>query len=62
MLEKNIITDVILIDFSKTFDVVPHGKLVRKLALFGTYTYFEMDSCFLHNRFKTVLLNEVYSK
>ena len=33
--DNGVVTDVILIDFSKAFDVVPHHKLIRKLASLG---------------------------
>ena len=34
-IDNGFVTDVIFIDFSKAFDVVPHRKLISKLALLG---------------------------
>ena len=62
-LENNIVTDVILIDFNKTFDVVSHCLLVHKLALLDVcMPTLSWIQAFLRNRFQTVLLNRVYSK
>ena len=62
-LDKNIITDVILIDFSKAFDVVPHNKLVSKLASMGVcMPTLRWIHAFLYGRFQSVSLNGTVSK
>jgi hypothetical protein len=33
--DKNIQTDIVILDFSKAFDMVPHHKLLYKLSMFG---------------------------
>ena len=59
-LENNIVTDVILIDFSKAFDIALHSKLVHKLALLGVcMPTLKWILVFLHNRFQAVQLNGV---
>ena len=34
-LDKGVRTDAIIIDFSKAFDLVPHGRLLTKIAAAG---------------------------
>ena len=62
-LENNIVTDVILINFNKAFDIVPHNKLVHKLESFGVrMPTLKWILVFLLNRFQAVQLNGVCSK
>jgi hypothetical protein len=61
-LDNNIVSDVILIDFSKAFDVVPHSKLLNKLASLGVCdATLHWISAFLGNRSQSVVLNGVVS-
>ena len=54
--------DVILLDFSKAFDKVPHKRLIHKLSYYGvqdkTLTWIES---FLSNRKQEVLLEGLHS-
>jgi hypothetical protein len=57
------VTDVILIDFSKAFDVVPHGKLINKLASLGVCaSTLAWIRAFLKDRFQQVTLNDARSE
>ena len=55
-------TDVILLDFSKAFDSVPHGRLLAKLDFYGirgkTLSWIK---AFLSNRTQSVSVNGVLS-
>ena len=46
--------DIILLDFSKTFDKVPHQRLIHRLNYYGIRD-------FLENRQQQVLLNGIAS-
>jgi tRNA A58 N-methylase Trm61 len=35
--DQNKQTDVVILDFSKAFDIVPHDKLMYKLEKYGKY-------------------------
>ena len=56
--DKNIQTDLIIMDFAKAFDKVPHQRLLYKLKFYGiknqTLTWI---SAFLSNRTQTVVLD-----
>lgn len=61
-LDNNVVSDVILIDFSKAFDVVPHSKLINKLASLGVcHPTLRWITAFLSNRSQSVVLNGVFS-
>jgi hypothetical protein len=61
-LDNNVVSDVILIDFSKAFDVVPHSKLINKLASLGVcHPTLRWITAFLSNRSQSVVLNDVFS-
>jgi ribonuclease P/MRP protein subunit RPP40 len=61
-LDNNIVSDVILIDFSKAFDVVPHSKLINKLASLGVCDpTLRWITAFLCGRAQSVVLNGVCS-
>ena len=60
-LNNNIVTDVLFIDFTKAFDVVPHSKLIHKLASLVVYhTTLHLIKAFLHDRYQSVILNGSY--
>jgi hypothetical protein len=62
-LDKGIISDVIFIDFTKAFDVVPHNKLVAKLASLGVCgPTLRWVTALLSNRTQAVMLNSVCSR
>ena len=55
-------TDVILLDFSKAFDKVPHHRLLHKLDFYGIRgSLHSLISSFLGNRSQQVLLDRVTS-
>jgi len=57
-LDNNDIVDVILIDFSKAFDVVPHTDLIEKLASMGVCTLtLHWIQAFLSDRSQVVNVN-----
>ena len=50
-------TDVILLDFSKAFDKVPHKRLLGKLHYYGVrHQVLMWIGCFLHDRHQKVVL------
>ena len=56
-------TDVVLLDFSKAFDKVPHKRLMQKLQYFGVRgNIHRWISDFLHERTQTVVLENSRSK
>ena len=56
--DKNIQTDLIIIDFAKAFDKVPHQRLLCKLKFHGIKNgTLSWISAFLSNRTQTVVLN-----
>ena len=60
--DNGVVTDVILIDFSKAFDVVPHHKLIRKLASLGVCApTLHWISAFLSSKTQSVVINSVHS-
>ena len=55
-------TDVVFLDFQKTFDSVVHLKLLIKLAGYGIhYELLSWIKNFLGNRSYCVIINEEYS-
>ena len=57
-LHSNIQTDLIILDFSKAFDKVPHQKLLRKLDNYGIRgTTLGWVSAFLKDRVQQVILD-----
>ena len=61
--DKNIQTDLIIMDFAKAFDTVPYKRLISKLKFYGisdqTTTWI---TSFLANRTQTVLLENTTSE
>ena len=56
--DKNIQTDLIIMDFAKAFDKVPHQRLLCKLKFYGIKNEtLSWISAFLSNRTQTVVLN-----
>ena len=57
-LENGYSIDCIYMDFRKAFDVVPHRRLLGKLASYGISTEIcEWTRAFLYDRFQTVTVN-----
>ena len=55
--DKNIQTDLIIMDFAKAFDKVPHNRLLYKLKFFGVSDQAaNWIKSFLSNRTQTVML------
>ena len=58
--DKRTQTDVIIMDFSKAFDTVPHNRLLAKLSHYGitgkTHTSDTWISSFLKNRKQRVVV------
>ena len=55
--DKNIQTDLIIMDFSKAFDKVPHQRLLCKLKFYGIKNQtLNWISAFLSNRTQTMVL------
>ena len=55
--------NVILLDFSKAFDVVPHHRLLMKLCMYGiTYRTHRSIKDFLGNRIQDAVVNGSRSK
>ena len=62
ILEKRGQTDVILLDFSKAFDKVPHHRLSNKLNFYGIRGQtLNWINAFLHNRKQAVSVNGTHS-
>ena len=58
--DKNIQTDLIIMDFAKAFDKVPHQRLLYKLKFYGIKNQtLNWISAFLSNRTQTVVLDGV---
>jgi hypothetical protein len=56
--DKNIQTDLIIMDFAKAFDKVPHQRLLYKLKFYGIKNQtLNWISAFLSNRMQTVVLD-----
>ena len=56
--DQNLQTDVVILDFSKAFDTVPHDRLLSKLEHYGIDKQINTwISEFLHNRTQSVLVN-----
>ena len=56
--DKNIQTDLIIMDFAKAFDKVPHQRLLYKLKFYGIKNQtLNWISAFLSNRTQTVVLD-----
>jgi len=51
-IDKNLVVAVVFLDFSKAFDTVPHGRLLRKLACHFNFSDASVDwiGSFLTNR------------
>ena len=61
-LDNNIVTDVILIDFTEAFDDKPHSKLIHKLASLDTcHPTLHWMTAFQHDTYQSVVLNGSYS-
>ena len=61
-LNQNVQTNVILLDFSKAFDSVPHGRLLNKLNHYGIRGKIaSWISSFLANRTQVVSVNGTHS-
>ena len=61
-LDKGKQTDVILLDFSKAFDKVPHQRLLSKLHFYGTQnSTLNWISSFLTNRTQQVTIYNIQS-
>ena len=62
-LDKNSITDVIALDFSKAFDVIPHRRLLHKLDFYGIRSNTKLwITNFLANRTQCTRVNGSCSK
>ena len=60
---KNIQTDLIIMDFAKAFDKVPHKRLISKLNLYGISDQITIwITSFLANRTQRVLLENTTSE
>ena len=60
--DKNIQTDLIIMDFAKAFDKVPHKRLLYKMKYFGiSEQIINWVKSFLSNRTQTVLLENMTS-
>ena len=56
--DKNIQTDLIIMDFAKAFDKVPHQRLLHKLKFYGIKNQtLNWITAFLSNRTQTVVLD-----
>jgi hypothetical protein len=56
--DKNIQTDLIIMDFAKAFDKVPHQRLLYKVKFYGIKNQtLNWISAFLSNRTQTVVLD-----
>jgi hypothetical protein len=56
--DKNIQTDLIIMDFAKVFDKVPHQRLLYKLKFYGIKNEtLNWISAFLSNRTQTIILD-----
>ena len=56
-LDKKILTDMIILDFSKAFDRVPHQHLLKKVRHYGIRgTTYQWISSFLNSRTQQVLV------
>ena len=61
--DKNIQIDVIIMDFVKTFDKVPHKRLLCKLKYYGiSQQAINWITSFLSNRTQTVILENITSE
>jgi retron-type reverse transcriptase len=61
--DKNIQTDLIIMDFAKAFDKVPHKRLISTLNFYSISDQITIwISSFLANRTKTVLLENTTSE
>jgi hypothetical protein len=61
-LSKNNATDVVFIDFAKAFDVVPHKRLIKKLAAYGiSGQLLKWIQAFLTDRKQRVVLGDCVS-
>ena len=54
-------TDIISLDFSKAFDVVPHSRLLLKMNYYGVRNILPWIKSFLTNRKQTVIIDGVHS-
>jgi hypothetical protein len=61
--DQNIQTDLIIMDFAKAFDKVPHKRLISKLKFYGISDQItNWITSFLANRTQTVLLENATSE
>jgi len=61
--DHNIQTDVIVLDFSKAFDTVPHNRLLHKINHYGIRgTLHKWIAAFLKNRQQRVVVDGAHSK
>ena len=62
-LDKNVQTDMIILDFSKAFDRVPHQRLLKKVHHYGIRgNTHQWNSSFLNSRTQQVLVEEQSSE
>jgi hypothetical protein len=62
-LERDSQVDIILLDFAKAFDKVPHHRLLHKLEYYGVNPKTNRSiRSFLENRMQSVILEETVSK
>jgi retron-type reverse transcriptase len=60
--DKNIQTDLIIMDFAKAFDKVPHKRLLYKMKYFGiSEQLINWVKSFLSNRTQAILLENMAS-
>ena len=61
-MERDSQVDIILLDFAKAFDKVPHHRLLHKLEYYGVNSKIRWIRSFLENRKQSVILEGTVSK